>query len=152
MEDLQKKLNELLESHERLEDDVDLENILSLLPQSDVYVAGVDPAKADIHNRVYAKDLLEKLDLPFYPDLLQDESGMPFFPVFTRKENAPGKLAEPFEWLELPFEKMCWFAAHSKTTSEIVIDPFTDCLKLPVTLVLQYAGQYAKDHPALEAG
>lgn len=143
------KLHELLARHRKLQDDVDLENILELLPQTTVWVAGVDPSSFDFKNPVWEEDLLKKLDLPFWPDLLEDSEGKPFFPAFTSPEKAPGKLVEPFSWIELPFLKLCYFAAHSKITTEDILDPFTDCLQLPVSLVLQYSHQYADTHPDL---
>lgn len=149
MQEELKKLHELLQAHKKLEDDVDLENILELLPSSVVYVAGVDPEKTDVDNKVYEEDLLKKLDIPFWPDLLTDSDGNPFFPAFTDKQNAPGELKEPFEWIEIPFLKLCYFAAHTGITSEIILEPFTDCLELPVSLVLQYSGRYQDEHPGL---
>lgn len=149
MQDILTKLHELLAKHRKLQDDVDLENILELLPQATVWIAGVDPASLSFKTPVYDADLLKKLDLPFWPDLLTDNEGTPFFAAFTDKTKAPGELREPFKWIETPFLKLCYFAAHTGITTEVILNPFTDCLQLPVTLVLQYSGQYAKDHPDL---
>ena len=149
MQDILRKLHELLARHRKLQDDVDLENILEILDQTSVWIAGVDPSSFDFKNPVYEQDLLKKLDLPFLPDLLTDNEGKTFFAAFTAPEKAPGKLVEPFKWIEIPFLKLCYFAAHTGITTEVILDPFTDCLQLPVSLVLQYSEQYAKAHPDL---
>ena len=65
MQDILRKLHELLARHRKLQDDVDLENILEILDQTSVWIAGVDPSSFDFKNPVYEQDLLKKLDLPF---------------------------------------------------------------------------------------
>ena len=44
--------------------------VLEILDQTSVWIAGVDPSSFDFKNPVYEQDLLKKLDLPFWPDLL----------------------------------------------------------------------------------
>ena len=77
MQDILRKLHELLARHRKLQDDVDLENILEILDQTSVWIAGVDPSSFDFKNPVYEQDLLKKLDLPFWPDLLCPDCQIP---------------------------------------------------------------------------
>ena len=53
MQDILRKLHELLARHRKLQDDVDLENILEILDQTSVWIAGVDPSSFDFKNPVY---------------------------------------------------------------------------------------------------
>ena len=61
MQDILRKLHELLARHRKLQDDVDLENILEILDQTSVWIAGVDPSSFDFKNPVYDQDQLKKL-------------------------------------------------------------------------------------------
>ena len=68
------------------------------------------------------------------PDILADMDNNKFYPVFSNKEEALDEYVN-VDWQQLPFVECLHEVAQNKKVHAIVVNPFTENVRLPKDIV-----------------
>ncbi|MGI6511763.1 MAG: SseB family protein [Catenisphaera adipataccumulans] len=68
------------------------------------------------------------------PDILADMDGDRFYPVFTQIEEAQDEYVD-VQWEELPFPDVLDRLENIETVDAVVVNPFTENVRLPEELI-----------------
>lgn len=68
------------------------------------------------------------------PDILADMDSHKFYPVFSTQEEALDEYVQ-VDWQQLPFVECLHYVAENKKVHAIVVNPFTENVRLPKDIV-----------------
>lgn len=68
------------------------------------------------------------------PDILADMDGHKFYPVFSSQEEALDEYVQ-VKWQQLPFVECLHYVTENKKVHAIVVNPFTENVRLPKDIV-----------------
>lgn len=68
------------------------------------------------------------------PDILADMDGNRFYPVFSSQEEALDEYVN-VKWKQLPFVECLTFVSTHKKVHAIVVNPFTENVRLPKDII-----------------
>ena len=114
-------------------------NILSYLKTCTIWV----PCTANYSERDVQKFLNGKKgdvittedEMRMKPDILKNESGNFYFPVFSTKDEAPESYSNNFSWMNLPFVQCCNLVKNHADTNEIIINAYSNSLIIKQELI-----------------
>ena len=73
-------------------------------------------------------------DLRFRPDILRDEEGRLYFPIFSNGEQMPEEYASRFSSITVTAREAVRMAAGPKGLEGLVLDPFTEPVGIPFSI------------------
>ncbi len=82
-----------------------------------------------ITNQVFIPEFEDK-----QPDILSDQDGQTFFPVFSSEEESKDEYID-IQWKQSPFLQCLKEVVALENCDAIVINPFTDNIRLPKEIV-----------------
>lgn len=114
-------------------------NILSFLQNTTVWV----PCSAKYSDRDVQKFLSAKKgdvittedEMRMKPDILKNEAGNLYFPVFSTKDEAPESYAKNFSWMNMSFVQCCNLVKSHAETDEIIINAYSNSLVIKKELI-----------------
>ncbi len=110
------------------------ENLLTLLSAlriSDMYVPVKDFVKNEDGTVSEDWEREDTGEILLKVDIMEDEEGERYFPVFSSKEEIPEDYKEKQQIISLPMTKCIRMAKEREDLAGIVIDPFTDMVTMP---------------------
>lgn len=87
-------------------------------------------------------------EVRFKPDIIEDNDGKKFFPVFSVSGEVPESYGRDFILCEDSFAHCVYMAEHTEGAEGLVLDPYTEPMVLPMSLARSI---YRKDKGPLGA-
>lgn len=98
-------------------------SLLHCLKCSAVFVPGKVEPNTETENSGEKK-------LKFTPSVMREKNGAPFIPILTSRDEAPVIAGRKISGLALPFDSVCKMVADHAECDLLIINPFTDRLRV----------------------